>query len=76
MGKPVVTANKMALATHWTEIVRTAKEHAAGLYYEASVCGAVPIIRAMNDSLQANPDQFGDGHHQRHDELYFDTHGS
>lgn len=53
-GKPVVTANKMALATHWTEIVRTAKEHAAGLYYEASVCGAVPIIRAMNDSLQAN----------------------
>lgn len=75
-GKPVVTANKMALATHWTEIVRTAKEHAAGLYYEASVCGAVPIIRAMNDSLQANPDQFGDGHHQRHDELYFDTHGS
>ena len=53
-GKPVVTANKMALATHWTEIVRTAKEHATGLYYEASVCGAVPIIRAMNDSLQAN----------------------
>ena len=53
-GKHVVTANKMALASHWTEIVRTAKEHAAGLYYEASVCGAVPIIRAMNDSLQAN----------------------
>ncbi|MFR5796143.1 MAG: hypothetical protein ACLUI3_11755 [Christensenellales bacterium] len=24
-GKPVVTANKMALATHWTEIVRTAR---------------------------------------------------
>ena len=53
-GKCVITANKMALATHWTEIIRTAKEHAAGLYYEASVCGAVPIIRAMNDSLQAN----------------------
>ena len=53
-GKCVVTANKMALATHWTQIVRTAREHAVGLYYEASVCGAVPIIRAINGSLQAN----------------------
>ena len=53
-GKCVITANKMALATHWTQIVRTAREHAAGLYYEASVCGAVPIIRAINGSLQAN----------------------
>lgn len=53
-GKTVVTANKMALATHWEEIVRAAREHGAGLYYEASVCGAIPIIRAMGDSLQAN----------------------
>lgn len=53
-GKTVVTANKMALASHWDEIVTAAREHGAGLYYEASVCGAIPIIRAMNDSLQAN----------------------
>ena len=53
-GKTVVTANKMALATHWQEILRAARDHAAGLYYEASVCGAIPIIRAINDSLQAN----------------------
>lgn len=53
-GKTVVTANKMALASHWQEIVTTAREYGAGLYYEASVCGAIPIIRAMNDSLQAN----------------------
>ena len=53
-GQCVITANKMALATHWTQIVRAAREHAAGLYYEASVCGAVPIIRAINGSLQAN----------------------
>ncbi len=52
--KTVVTANKMALATHWTELMDAARMHAAGLYYEASVCGAVPIIRAMTDSLQAN----------------------
>lgn len=53
-GKTVVTANKMALASHWNEIVSAAREHGAGLYYEASVCGAIPIIRALNDSLQAN----------------------
>ena len=53
-GKCVITANKMALASHWNEITHAAREHAAGLYYEASVCGAIPIIRAMNDSLQAN----------------------
>ena len=53
-GKTVVTANKMALASHWDEIVSAAREHGVGLYYEASVCGAIPIIRAMNESLQAN----------------------
>ncbi|MCI6374971.1 MAG: homoserine dehydrogenase [Clostridiales bacterium] len=53
-GKTVVTANKMALATHWNELIRAAREHGAGLYFEASVCGAIPIIRAMCDSLQAN----------------------
>ena len=53
-GKTVVTANKMALATHWQELIHAARTHAAGLYYEASVCGAIPIIRAINDSLQAN----------------------
>ena len=53
-GKTVVTANKMALASKWNEILAAAREGNAGLYYEASVCGAIPIIRAMNDSLQAN----------------------
>lgn len=53
-GKTVVTANKMALASQWDAIVAAARKHNAGLYYEASVCGAIPIIRAMNESLQAN----------------------
>lgn len=52
--KTVITANKMALSTHWTQLMEAAKAYGAGLYYEASVCGAVPIIRAMNESLQAN----------------------
>ena len=53
-GKTVVTANKMALASRWNDILAAAREGNAGLYYEASVCGAIPIIRALNDSLQAN----------------------
>lgn len=53
-GKTVVTANKMALAMHWDKLQAAAKESGAGIYFEASVCGAVPIIRAMTDSLQAN----------------------
>ena len=53
-GKTVITANKMALATRWQDIWEAARKHGAGLYYEASVCGAIPIIRALTDSLQAN----------------------
>ncbi|MBP3541222.1 MAG: homoserine dehydrogenase [Clostridia bacterium] len=53
-GKTVVTANKVALALHWHELQRAAKESGAGLYYEAAVCGAIPIIHTIEESLQAN----------------------
>ncbi len=53
-GKTVVTANKVAFALHWPELHQAAKESGAGLYYEASVCGAIPIIHTLNESLQAN----------------------
>ena len=53
-GKTVVTANKVALATHWSELQEEAIRHEAGLYYEASVGGAIPIIAALNGSMQAN----------------------
>lgn len=53
-GKTVVTANKVALAPNWAELENAAKAHGAGLYYEASVCGAIPIIRSMMTSLTAN----------------------
>lgn len=53
-GKTVVTANKVALALHWSELQQAAQQSGAGLYYEASVCGAIPIIAALNSSLQAN----------------------
>ena len=53
-GKSVVTANKMALALHWPELQRAAEESGSGFYYEASVGGAMPIIRMLQSSLQAN----------------------
>ncbi len=53
-GKTVVTANKMALALHWPELQRAAEENGGGFYYEASVGGAMPIIRMLQSSLQAN----------------------
>lgn len=53
-GKTVVTANKVAFALHWHELQKTAKLNGAGLYYEAAVCGAIPIIHSLEESLQAN----------------------
>ena len=53
-GKTVVTANKVAFALHWHEYHQAARESGSGLYYEAAVCGAIPIIHALEDSLQAN----------------------
>ncbi|MDR1570590.1 MAG: homoserine dehydrogenase [Oscillospiraceae bacterium] len=53
-GKSVVTANKLALATHWLELLETANHRGVGLFFEAGVCGAIPIIRTVTDSLQAN----------------------
>ena len=53
MGKTVVTANKMALALNWHLLQEAAEKHQAGLYYEAAVCGAIPVIRTTIDSLQA-----------------------
>lgn len=53
-GKTVVSANKELIAKHWPEIDKAAKESGAGFYYEASVGGAIPVIKAVWDSLQAN----------------------
>jgi homoserine dehydrogenase len=52
--KTVVTANKVAVALHWPELQKAAQENGMGLYYEASVCGAIPIIQTLTESLQAN----------------------
>jgi homoserine dehydrogenase len=53
-GKPVVTANKALLAKHGAEIFAAAKEGKADIYYEASVAGGIPIIKALREGLAAN----------------------
>lgn len=53
-GKTVVTANKVAVALNWHRLQAAAQASKAGLYYEASVCGAIPIISTLMTPLQAN----------------------
>ena len=53
-GKTVVTANKVALALNWHRLQAEAQVRNVGLYYEASVCGAIPVINVLQNSLQAN----------------------
>src|SRR5260370_36154507 len=50
-GKPVVTANKALLAENGAEICGAAREYGADLYYEASVAGAIPLLRPLRESL-------------------------
>lgn len=53
-GKHVVTANKALLAECGEEIFRAAKASGVDLYFEASVGGGIPIIKALRESLGAN----------------------
>ena len=53
-GKTVVTSNKELVCKFSHELERAAKRQNAGLYFEASCVGGVPIIRTLLDGLQAN----------------------
>jgi homoserine dehydrogenase len=51
-GKPVVTANKALLASPEGVGLRTlAKKKGVDLLYEAAVAGAIPLVRALRESL-------------------------
>ncbi len=52
-GAAVVTANKRALATH-APLLGALAQRQPGLYCEASVAAAVPIVRALRDSLEGD----------------------
>jgi len=53
-GKTVVTANKALISAHGQELFAAAAKHGANLYYEASVCGGIPIIKALREGFVAN----------------------
>ena len=53
-GKTVVTANKALLSAHGKELFAAAAKSGANLYYEASVCGGIPIIKALREGFVAN----------------------
>ena len=53
-GKCVVTANKMALSLHLDELRAMAQKTGAGLYFEASVGGAIPVLTSIQSPLIAN----------------------
>jgi homoserine dehydrogenase len=50
-GKGVVTANKALLAEDGATLFAAARESGADLYYEASVAGAIPLLRPLRESL-------------------------
>ena len=53
-GKHVVTANKALLAEHGRALFRAAAKSGADLFFEASVGGGIPIIKALREGLIAN----------------------
>jgi homoserine dehydrogenase len=50
-GKSVITANKALLAEDGETLFAAAREYGADLYYEASVAGAIPLLRPLRESL-------------------------
>ena len=50
----MVTANKALLALHGEEIFSAAEAAGVDVYYEASVAGGIPIIKALREGLVSN----------------------
>ncbi len=52
--KHVVTANKALIAKYGDVLSKIAEKNKVNLEFEASVCGGVPIVRSLKESLIAN----------------------
>lgn len=50
----VVTANKALLSEHGAEVFAAAERAGVDVYYEAAVCGGVPIIRVLREGLASD----------------------
>ncbi|MBF0140345.1 MAG: homoserine dehydrogenase [Magnetococcales bacterium] len=53
-GKHVVTANKALIAERGMALFNTAQKNHRDFAFEAAVAGAVPIVKAIRESLAAN----------------------
>ena len=54
LGKPVITANKALLSAHGEELFEAAQANKTNIYYEASVCGGIPIIKSLREGFVGN----------------------
>ncbi len=70
LGKPVITANKALISAHGEELFAAAKAARANLYYEASVAGGIPIIKALRGGICGQPHHPHLRHRQRHLQLH------
>jgi homoserine dehydrogenase len=53
-GKIVISANKALICAHGAEIFATARKHGGHFFFEASVAGGIPLIKALREGLVAN----------------------
>jgi len=53
-GKHVVTANKALLAEHGEEIFGEARRRGLSVYFEGSVAGGIPVLRALREGLASD----------------------
>jgi homoserine dehydrogenase len=54
MGRNVVTSNKGPVALKYRQLMKIAREHGVQLRFEATVCGAIPIIQALEHGVAGN----------------------
>lgn len=52
--KHLVTANKALLAENYREIFQKAEKYGCSIGYEASVCGAIPIIKGIKECFSGD----------------------
>lgn len=52
--KHYVTANKAMIATHGLELAKLAEKNNVALCFEASVAGAIPVVKTLKEGLAAN----------------------
>ncbi|MBO8163840.1 MAG: homoserine dehydrogenase [Brevibacillus sp.] len=53
-GKHVVTANKDLMVLHGGEILQKAQQKGCDVFYEASVAGGIPILRALVEGFSSD----------------------